>query len=70
MADPNAEPPFLRIGPEVPASPVVLSVPHAGRAYSRDLLKSSRLPLKTLEALEIGSSTASSGGRRRPARWR
>ena len=52
MADPNAEPPFLRIGPEVPASPVVLSVPHAGRAYSRDLLKSSRLPLKTLEALE------------------
>jgi N-formylglutamate amidohydrolase len=52
MAESQAEPPFLRIGPEVPASPVVLSVPHAGRAYSPALLKASRLPLKTLEALE------------------
>ena len=52
MADPNAEPPFLRIGPEVPASPVVLSVPHAGRAYSKALLKAARLPLRTLETLE------------------
>jgi N-formylglutamate amidohydrolase len=52
MADPNAAPPFLRIGPEVPVSPVVLSVPHAGRAYSPALLNASRLPLATLEALE------------------
>ena len=52
MAQPSADPPFLRIGPDVPASPVVLSVPHAGRAYSPALLKASRLPLKTLEALE------------------
>jgi N-formylglutamate amidohydrolase len=31
---------------------VVLSVPHAGRAYSPALLRSSRLPLKMLETLE------------------
>jgi len=31
---------------------VVLSVPHAGRAYSQALLKSARLPLKMLESLE------------------
>jgi N-formylglutamate amidohydrolase len=47
-----SEPPFLRIGPEVPASPVVLSVPHAGRAYSESLLKAARLPLEVLELLE------------------
>jgi N-formylglutamate amidohydrolase len=52
MAQPPAEPAFLRIGPDAPASPVVLSVPHAGRAYSPALLKASRLPLKTLETLE------------------
>ena len=52
MAESAAEPPFLRLGPEAPASPVVLSVPHAGRAYSAALLRSSRLPLKTLESLE------------------
>jgi N-formylglutamate amidohydrolase len=52
MAESPAEPPFLRIGPEVPASPVVLSVPHAGRAYSPALLKASRLPIETLQALE------------------
>ena len=52
MAESQPEPPFLRFGPEVPASPVVLSVPHAGRAYSPALLKASRLPLRTLEALE------------------
>jgi N-formylglutamate amidohydrolase len=52
MAESPVEPPFIRLGPELPASPVVLSVPHAGRAYSAALLRSSRLPLKTLEALE------------------
>jgi N-formylglutamate amidohydrolase len=52
MAESQPEPPFQRLGPEVPASPVVLSVPHAGRAYSPALLRSSRLPLKTLETLE------------------
>lgn len=44
--------PFYRIGPERPASPVVLSVPHAGRDYSPALLKASRLPRETLETLE------------------
>jgi N-formylglutamate amidohydrolase len=47
-----AEQPFLRNGPDLPASPVVLSVPHAGRAYSADLLAASRLPRATLELLE------------------
>jgi N-formylglutamate amidohydrolase len=52
MAESPAEPPFLRIGAEVPASPVVLSVPHAGRTYSPALLSASRLPLERLETLE------------------
>lgn len=47
-----AEQPFLRHGPDMPASPVVLSVPHAGRAYSAALLAASRLPRATLELLE------------------
>lgn len=51
MSDPS-EPPFIRIGPDRPASPVVLSVPHAGRAYSAALLRSARLPRETLECLE------------------
>jgi N-formylglutamate amidohydrolase len=42
----------MRIGPEAPASPVVISVPHAGRDYSDELLRSSRLPRRTLETLE------------------
>jgi N-formylglutamate amidohydrolase len=52
MPDLPAEPPFLRVGPEAPLSPVVLSVPHAGRAYTPDLLGASRVPLETLELLE------------------
>ena len=52
MAEIPAEPPFLRVGPSTPASPVVLSVPHAGRAYAADLLGASRVPLETLELLE------------------
>ena len=52
MAQPPTEPPFLCVGPEQPASPVVLSVPHAGRAYSKALLASARLPLAKLESLE------------------
>jgi N-formylglutamate amidohydrolase len=49
---PLAEPPFLRLGPEAPLSPVVLSVPHAGRSYAPALLSASRLPRETLETLE------------------
>jgi N-formylglutamate amidohydrolase len=52
MSESPAEPPFLRIGPEAPLSPVVLSVPHAGRSYSPALLGASRLPRETLETLE------------------
>lgn len=52
MEETSAEPPFRRHGPDRPASPVVLSVPHAGRAYSAALLRASRLPLEKLEVLE------------------
>ena len=52
MAESPVEPPFLRIGPEAPLSPVVLSVPHAGRSYAPDLLTASRLPREMLETLE------------------
>ncbi len=52
MAESPAEPPFLRLGPETPASPLVLSVPHAGRAYSAALLAAARLPKAKLEVLE------------------
>ena len=45
-------PPFFRIGPERPASPVVLSVPHAGRDYGPHLLNAARLRKDVLETLE------------------
>jgi N-formylglutamate amidohydrolase len=49
---PDSPPPFRRLGPDKPASPVVLSVPHAGRAYSDALLASARLSRARLESLE------------------
>ena len=52
MSDSPAPPPFERIGPERPASPVVLSVPHAGRDYGQHLLRAARLPRTILETLE------------------
>jgi N-formylglutamate amidohydrolase len=52
MADLPCPPPFRRLGPSLAALPVVLSVPHAGRAYSHQLLRASRLPLVRLETLE------------------
>jgi N-formylglutamate amidohydrolase len=48
----DSPPPFRRLGPEKPGSPVVVSVPHAGRAYSDGLLASARLPRARLETLE------------------
>jgi N-formylglutamate amidohydrolase len=51
MAD-SFPPPFRRLGPELPATPVVLSVPHAGRNYSLALLSAARLPRSRLEMLE------------------
>lgn len=50
MTEPRA--PFFRAGPEHPVTPVVLSVPHAGRDYSPALLKAARVPLAALETLE------------------
>lgn len=52
MADSPSQPPFRRLGPLRPASPLVLSVPHAGRAYSEGLLAAARLPRRRLETLE------------------
>ena len=52
MQDRKEESPFRRIGPEAPASPVVLSVPHSGRCYPEPLLQASRLPRHILETLE------------------
>ena len=45
-------PPFFRIGPERPVSPVILSVPHAGRDYGAHLLNATRLRKELLETLE------------------
>ena len=45
-------PPFRRMGAEPAKLPVLLSVPHAGRAYSPALLDAARLPRTRLETLE------------------
>jgi N-formylglutamate amidohydrolase len=52
MQMPDSPPPFRRLGPEKPRSPVVLSVPHAGRAYSERLLAAARVSRARLESLE------------------
>lgn len=52
MSETPADAPFFRAGPEQPATPLVLSVPHAGRDYSVELLKAARVPRATLETLE------------------
>lgn len=43
---------FVRHGPAEPLSPVVLSVPHAGRAYPLALRAALRVPLAALRGLE------------------
>ena len=50
--DDGAAPPFRRIGPASLASPVILSVPHAGRRYSDTLLSAARIPQQQLQSLE------------------
>lgn len=52
MAAALPAPPFIRLGPDAPPSPIVFSVPHAGRAYSAELLAAARLPREKLETLE------------------
>jgi N-formylglutamate amidohydrolase len=52
MSESPPSPPFVRIGPERLTSPVILSVPHAGRDYSPELLKAARLSRPMLETLE------------------
>jgi N-formylglutamate amidohydrolase len=52
LTAPPAAAPFERIGPREPGSPIILSVPHAGRAYSEELLQASRLTRNQLENLE------------------
>lgn len=44
--------PFTRLGPERPTSPVIISVPHAGREYPDALLAAARVSRARLEALE------------------
>src|SRR3954470_17975099 len=51
MTAPPASP-FFRIGPERPVSPVVLSIPHAGRDYRPELLRAARLSQAAVETLE------------------
>jgi len=48
----DAAAPFIRIGPDRPESPIVISVPHAGRAYTPALLAAARLHRSLLESLE------------------
>ncbi len=53
MNDIPAKPGFLRVfSPKVAQSPLVLSVPHAGRIYPPSLLAQSRLGKDALSALE------------------
>jgi N-formylglutamate amidohydrolase len=43
---------FTRLGPAILASPVILSVPHAGRDYPDGLIASAAVPAATIEGLE------------------
>lgn len=45
-------PPFRRVGPAAFASPVIFSVPHAGRRYSDSLLSAARISKAALQSLE------------------
>jgi len=49
---PSFAPSFERFGPSVPASPVVLSAPHAGRDYPPALRAGLRVPIRALLPLE------------------
>lgn len=48
----TSSPSFVRHGPLEPLTPVILSVPHAGRDYPLPLRSSIRVPLAVLKGLE------------------
>jgi N-formylglutamate amidohydrolase len=48
----HPSPAFTRFGPAEPVTPVVLSVPHAGREYPPSLRAAIRVPLAALACLE------------------
>lgn len=50
MADPGSS--FDRLGPVIPTSPLVVSVPHGGRAYPAAMAAAVRVPIAELIALE------------------
>lgn len=50
--DPPAPDYVVRLGPETPQSPLILSVPHAGRHYPAGLLDAARLDEDKLRSLE------------------
>lgn len=52
MSDVPTAPPYRLIGPEEPVSPVILSIPHAGRDYPAALAEQLRVPLSALTSLE------------------
>ncbi|HTG37198.1 N-formylglutamate amidohydrolase [Sphingomonas sp.] len=52
MNDASVHPSFDRFGPAIPGSPVILSVPHAGRDYPARLLEALRVPPGALLPLE------------------
>jgi N-formylglutamate amidohydrolase len=65
LAAVTATPSFLLHGPEEPVSPVVLSVPHAGRDYPLQLRAALRVPLNALRPLEDRYADAIALGARR-----
>ena len=48
----TAEPTFSILGPATPQSPVLLTVPHAGRIYPPALIDAARVPIERLRTLE------------------
>lgn len=52
MAAMEAAAPFSRIGPALPAGPVVVSVPHGGRDYPSGMAGALRVPIAALRPLE------------------
>lgn len=72
------DPSFDRLGPPVPASPVVVSVPHGGRDYPPAMAAAIRVPIADLIALEdrhVDSLAIAAHGdeamlvQRRPRAW-